>query len=61
MASSISESLHSRWARRERTLRLSAFRGSDSSSFTRERWAEGKKKEQRIELEMYIFIVLIIL
>lgn len=43
MASSISESLQSSWARRERTLRLSAFRGSDSNSVTRERWAEEKK------------------
>lgn len=47
MASSISESLQSSWARRERILRLSALRGRESSSVTRERWAEEKKKCQK--------------
>lgn len=44
MASSISESLLSRWARREWTLRLSALSGSDNSSVTRERWAMEEEK-----------------
>lgn len=48
MASSTSESLQSIWARRERTLRLSALRGSDSSSVTRERWAEEKISKNKI-------------
>lgn len=48
MASSISESLQSSWARRERILRLSALRGRESSSVTRERWAEEKKCQKHI-------------
>lgn len=46
MASSISESLQSSWARRERILRLSALRGRESSSVTREWWAEEKKMSE---------------
>lgn len=45
MASSISESRHSRWALRERTLRLSALSGRDSSSVTRD-WCAGRTNQK---------------